>query len=1302
VSTSLLEAAFGWIGEGAGRPRYCLPFESRPLLQLQAFGDADGDGVHDSLRLDPGLKDMFVPVNGMLWAVPAAADDTGVLPSWPRLRRIDGTPFGPRQTPPVLQEHDLLLEVWPAAYRRLEYLFSSLEVPASVADWDLPQMPAPRWFWFRGLGGIAARAQEIATAQFTGTGITPDITKFTQGKAPLYVEAGDRLVTAAEELVEIRAWDGLGLAMDPDVVFTTFHQLATDSDFGGLSVQPAGSITWPAPERQVIVVSDAAGRPYVSAGDPDAQPVLVPDRELSFPGTSMDPVAIPAHGVVVIDDMPVPPTTPLIGLELPGEHQRLSLSPHGTLAKQVRASLSRRSFLRLQVTDFAAWFPKSPNPRNENAGADSLNRYTDGNEVIPLIDGKEMLREVYRALRSTHVLEGYDSLDHVPALDPGNAPVVPGPSLKARARIYLTNAWIHPHAALLGRRAQVATPRTQTEHPPEPEDLVTEFRVVPVFSTTPPNGIFGSGALADYRLWLLLPRTPVPPGTFVGLQQMAFAEAVEGDDPNLPGVELNSDIYGLIAPLGRQATTWGFAGSTGFFALRAFYHPTQPARARLQVVTWTPDPGDPDPTTVATSGKGRKRVRVSGDVDLPAPGADAAAPAIAARLEFDGTPGRAVVVIDQGVLQTAQPVVVVNSRTGEVHADTVGPNTSGPVRIPVEPFALRDWVLLGFGSLDPVLCDWYYALHVTEEQFQAGGALGHPTEVIGALQEAMLAGIDTRLLAWRGYDAQLSDQIFGATGTVATLNAGVAGHRGQSIHDETARRENSVHHQKGAFVRAAKPVAEGGGAMAFVGGVDLLSTRWDTRDHDDVEPDRQNDPMHDIHCRVRGRAVWDVYRNFRQRWNAALEHQEPGMADPGWTPVPAIDDVAVWEPGVESLDTVTMATGPCTVQVNRTLAPHTPAYSGFLEPELGDLSVEKAYRRAITEARRFIYIEDQYFWNRDLAERLHDALFQKRVEFVMILLPRDLHEKETADLILYAQRRKMLSIVLYGDSSAGPGGAHDVSDRVVVFGRVNDARTPVYVHCKSMVVDDVWASISSSNFSRRSMTYDSEIGAMTIDSRTRRGGQRLARDLRVDLMASHLGLSPEERPLVEDPYEAFRLFKDYLNGDLSGRTFNVDNFGIAQMDLLHTHYGIQPADADGTFVDGVNAIADPDGRRLDLPIGLLDLVSLFEAMDQATPGNVFGGLGALRLRFDVSAIGNPDDLVVTVSFLEQGRPEAARVALGRFPATATVNAGIIKTGLTYVVRATASSTVTPDQAIATVDVPVTTPDASTELTIVIA
>jgi phosphatidylserine/phosphatidylglycerophosphate/cardiolipin synthase-like enzyme len=1256
---------------------------------------------------------LLAPVNGMLWKVPQltpSTTDPAVLPSWPRLKRLDGSPFGPRQEPAVLQEHDLLLEVWPAAFRRLEYLFSSLEVPASVADWDLPQAPAPRWFWIRGAGDITAQAQAIANSQFAGTGVTPDITKFTEGKAPLLVRAGDTLALA-EDPVEIRVWDSLGLAMDPDFVFATFLQLATDSDYSGLSVQPAGSITWNAPSRQVIVVSNAAGKPYVSAGDPDSQPVLVPARELSFPGTTMATVPIPAHGVVVIDGLPVPPETPLVGLELPGEHQRLSLSPHGTLGKRIKASLAARSFFRVQVTDFAAWFPKTPNPRNDSAGADAFARYTDGNEVIPLIDGKEMLRAVYRALRATHVLETYDSPDHVPALDPDATPGVPAPGLKARARILLTNAWIHPHAALLGRRAQIATSRTQADRPPEPEDLVPGFRVVPVFRTAPPaeppappvppNAILGSETLSDYRLWVLLPQLPLPPGTFVGLQQMAFATQVKGDDPNLPGVELNSDVFGLISPLGKQATTWGFAGSTGFFALRAFYKEGEPPRARLQVVSWKPDPDDPHPTTTATSGKGEKKVRVSGEVVLPGPGDDAQVPAIAARLEFDGTPGRAFVVLARGALQSAQPVVVINTRTGEVHGEVLGPNDTADVRIPVEPFALRDWILLGFGGAtpDPAECDWFYALYVTEEQFQAGGALGHPTEVVGALQEAILAGVDTRLLAWRGYDAQLSDEIFGATGIVATLNAGVAGHRGQAIHDELARRENAVHHQKGAFIRTAKTVAEGGGAMAFVGGIDLLSTRWDTRDHDDIEPDRQNDPWHDLHCRLRGKAVWDVYRNFRQRWNAALEHPELVGTDPGWTPAPALDDPAAFEPGVESLDSVTLATGSCTVQINRTLAPHNPPYDGFLDPLMGDLSVENAYHRAIAEARRFIYIEEQYFWNRDMAQRLHDALFEKRIDFLFLLLPRDLHEKETADLILYAQRRRMISILLYGGPEATPGGAHDVSDRVVVYGRVNDARTPIYVHCKMMIVDDVWVSISSSNLSRRSMTYDSEIGAMSIDSQTRRGGQRLARDLRVDLMASHLGLTPEERPLVEDPYEAFRLFKDYFDGTLTGRTLKVEKFGIAQMDPLHTHYGIQPAEADGTFVDGINTIADPDGRRLDLPIGVLDMMALFEAMDQATEGNVFGGLGSLRVKFNVTAIGDPNDLLIAVSLLEQGKPEAARVALGRFPATATVNAGILKTGLTYQVRAIASLAATPDQEITRRQIDVNTPAASAEATI---
>ncbi|MBW3536080.1 MAG: insulinase family protein [Gemmatimonadetes bacterium] len=63
-------------------------------------------------------------------------------------------------------------------------------------------------------------------------------------------------------------------------------------------------------------MSDAAGRPYLSAGDPDSQPVLVPARELSLIGTTIGPVPIPSHGVVVIDGLPVDPSTPLVAVSM--------------------------------------------------------------------------------------------------------------------------------------------------------------------------------------------------------------------------------------------------------------------------------------------------------------------------------------------------------------------------------------------------------------------------------------------------------------------------------------------------------------------------------------------------------------------------------------------------------------------------------------------------------------------------------------------------------------------------------------------------------------------------------------------------------------------------------------------------------------------------------------------------------------------------------------------------------------------------------------------------------------------------
>jgi phosphatidylserine/phosphatidylglycerophosphate/cardiolipin synthase-like enzyme len=89
------------------------------------------------------------------------------------------------------------------------------------------------------------------------------------------------------------------------------------------------------------------------------------------------------------------------------------------------------------------------------------------------------------------------------------------------------------------------------------------------------------------------------------------------------------------------------------------------------------------------------------------------------------------------------------------------------------------------------------------------------------------------------------------------------------------------------------------------------------------------------------------------------------------------------------------------------------------------------------------------------------------------------------------------------------------SDRVHVFDVENHDGTPVYVHAKVCVVDDVWACVGSDNFNRRSWTHDSELSCAVLDdTRDERsprdpggrgdGARVFARDLRLRLLREHL------------------------------------------------------------------------------------------------------------------------------------------------------------------------------------------------------
>ena len=82
-------------------------------------------------------------------------------------------------------------------------------------------------------------------------------------------------------------------------------------------------------------------------------------------------------------------------------------------------------------------------------------------------------------------------------------------------------------------------------------------------------------------------------------------------------------------------------------------------------------------------------------------------------------------------------------------------------------------------------------------------------------------------------------------------------------------------------------------------------------------------------------------------------------------------------------------------------------------------------------------------------------------------------------------------------------------DRVAVYDLENEAGTPVYVHAKVCVIDDVRAAVGSDNFNRRPWTHDAELSALLDETRDRRepldpaglgdGARVFARDLRLRL-----------------------------------------------------------------------------------------------------------------------------------------------------------------------------------------------------------
>ena len=352
---------------------------------------------------------------------------------------------------------------------------------------------------------------------------------------------------------------------------------------------------------------------------------------------------------------------------------------------------------------------------------------------------------------------------------------------------------------------------------------------------------------------------------------------------------------------------------------------------------------------------------------------------------------------------------------------------------------------------------------------------------------AALRGVTVKGLVWRSH----LDALSYSEEENQHLGEAIEAAGGEVLLDQRVRFGGS-HHQKLVVLRhPGSPERD----VAFAGGIDLCHSRRDDAEHrGDPQPIRMakaygdRPPWHDVQLEIRGPAVGALDTTFRERWTdpAPLDMLSPiaWVADKLRRADLTPGELPPQPPDPEPL-------GPHSVQVLRT---YPDAHFEYAFAPNGERSVARGYTKAVRRARRLIYLEDQYLWSAQVAHLLAQALAENPDLDVVAVVPR--HPDVDGRLALPPnQVGRRLAIER----------CHQVDPhRMHVFDVENHSGTPVYVHAKVCVVDDVWACVGSDNFNRRSWTHDSELSCAVLDETG-----VFARDLRLQLMREHLDLAPD-------------------------------------------------------------------------------------------------------------------------------------------------------------------------------------------------
>ena len=273
-------------------------------------------------------------------------------------------------------------------------------------------------------------------------------------------------------------------------------------------------------------------------------------------------------------------------------------------------------------------------------------------------------------------------------------------------------------------------------------------------------------------------------------------------------------------------------------------------------------------------------------------------------------------------------------------------------------------------------------------------------------------------------------------------------------------------------------------AIAFVGGLDLTSARWDTPAHAAQERLRQDTdgktypPFHDIQAAVDGDAARSLGQLCRERWRLAGGPETVTLTPPG---------VTIWP------DCLDVDLSDIPVAIARTV----PAYDGTQ----GVNEIRQLHLDAIKAADQSLLFENQYFTSGLIADTIARRLAEPLGPEVLIISPKK-QSGWLEEITMGVLRARLHDQLRRADIH------HRYRMMSPQLDEIDDGA--LNVHSKVFFADDRLLCIGSANLSNRSMACDTECSLCieAVGDEYERIAAGIAR-MRARLLAEHLATTTE-------------------------------------------------------------------------------------------------------------------------------------------------------------------------------------------------